>query len=81
MQTFSTASYWAINERGRNGRTNSGHREDTTGVPYRHNNGEVEMAIREQLRMQLSSFYRNGNVSRFQNWDKCINVLEDYAEM
>jgi hypothetical protein len=51
MQTFSTASYWATNKRGRNGRTNSEQREDTTGVPYRHNNGEVEMPIREQLRM------------------------------
>jgi len=39
MQTFSIASYWAMNERGRNGRTNSEHREDKTGVPYRHNNG------------------------------------------
>jgi len=52
-----------------------------TRVPYRHNNGEVEVAIREQLRMQWSGFYRNGNLSRFQNWDKCINVLEDYVEL
>jgi len=39
------------------------------------------VVIREQLRMRWSSFYRNGNLSRFQNWDKRINVLEDYDEM
>jgi len=61
MHIISTASYWAMNERGRNGRTNSEHREDKTGVAYHHNNWEVELAIREQLRMQWSGFYRNGN--------------------
>ena len=81
MQTFSTASYSVTIKRGRNGRTNSERRGDATGVPYCHKNGEEEMPIREQLRMQWSSFYRNGHLSRFQNWDKCINALEDYVEM
>jgi hypothetical protein len=34
------------------GKTYSEHRQDKTGIPYFHNNEEVEIASREYLAMQ-----------------------------
>jgi hypothetical protein len=45
-----------------------------------HNNEEVEMAVGEWLRMQEPDFYRDGIFKLVPKWDKCINVLGDYAE-
>jgi hypothetical protein len=38
------------------------------------------MAVRKQLRIQVSDFYRDGIFKLVQRWDNRINVLGDYVE-
>jgi hypothetical protein len=45
-----------------------------------HKNKEVEMAAGEWLRMQEPDFYHGRIFKLVPRWDKCINVLGDYAE-
>jgi hypothetical protein len=40
-----------------------------------HSNEEVEMVVRELLRMQQPDFYREGIFKLVPEWDKCINIL------
>jgi hypothetical protein len=45
-----------------------------------HNNEEEEMAVGKLFRMQEPNFYRDEIFKLLPTWDKCINVLGDYAE-
>jgi hypothetical protein len=45
-----------------------------------HNNEEVEMALRDLLRMQEPYFYRDGIFKVVPKWDKFISVLGNYVE-
>jgi len=42
-------------------------------------NGEMEMAVREWLQIQEPDCYRNGIFKLGPRWNKCINVLVDWA--
>jgi hypothetical protein len=43
-----------------------------------HSDEEVEMAVREWLRLQESTCYGNGVVTRAKVGKKCVNVFGDY---
>jgi hypothetical protein len=45
-----------------------------------HDNKEVEMTVREWLRMHVIDSYRDIIFKLVISWDKCINVLACYCE-
>jgi hypothetical protein len=44
-----------------------------------HSNEEVQMAVREWLRVQEPDFYSDGVFKLVPRWDKCISVLGDHV--
>jgi hypothetical protein len=44
-----------------------------------HINDEAEMAVRECLRRQETDFFHDGILKPVPSWDKCTNVLWNYA--